>query len=102
MTFLRFLSGLTWTDVALILTAWFVIAAALGTFTGLAIRRADRPTPPPPADDVLWCPWLPPVPPTQAQIDAIWLTSQPVDCWLTDELSDRMFVEIVAIEGLEQ
>lgn len=42
MTFLDFLASLSGFDIACIVVAWLAIAAALGMFTGKAIRTADE------------------------------------------------------------
>jgi hypothetical protein len=73
------------------LTAATIVAAALAfAACRLKARRAAR-TP----DRA----YPPPVPPSHPR--HLSLADQPVDVWLTDELSDRLFDEILALEGLQ-
>lgn len=87
-------------DWGCILTAWVCLALVVGVSLGRGIKAADeqRPAPEPtPEPEVNWLPFLPPVP--RPEVDL--LADQPLDVWLTPELSDRLFDELIAIEGLQ-
>lgn len=81
--------------------SWSILSISVGIPLGRSIKRADDAQPaayPPP---VPWPMKRPPI--TQADVDATWLDPWPTDDvdTLEQRVYDRLFDELVAIEGLE-
>lgn len=106
-TLFAFLPSLQPIDYAFIGIAWLLVAAALGTFTGLGIRLADRREQP----VVNLLTELPPVPApvtppySQTTPDADWFDGLPCDV-LSDEAVHSLFDRLVdmdlpELKGLE-